>query len=211
MDDFYSTTPYGDVASSAAHADSDADNNRDLLDTANDLGDFSVADFVDYIQTVANFRAVNGGTMSRLNYANRILEENRINLESAHGQDNEYRHCLGVIQTGKAKCTDSGKCGDDYASQPNEPDCTSTSAIINIKAIIVIQPVMKFYVSTYLQSLHYLSSRLVWSRTSLCGTIWTKFHSTLKKMSEFKIRRNAASSLTYQKIYKLQKSENGKS
>jgi flagellin-like hook-associated protein FlgL len=86
MDDFYSTTPYGDVAASAAHTDSDADNNRDLLDTANDLGDFSVADFVDYIQTVANFRAVNGGTMSRLNYASRILEENRINLESAHGR-----------------------------------------------------------------------------------------------------------------------------
>jgi flagellin-like hook-associated protein FlgL len=86
MDDFYSTTPYSDVASSAAHADSDADNNRDLLNTENDLGDFSVADFVDYIQTVANFRAVNGGTMSRLNYANRILEENRINLESAHGR-----------------------------------------------------------------------------------------------------------------------------
>jgi flagellin len=56
------------------------------MDTANDLGDFSVADFVDYIQTVANFRAVNGGTMSRLNYANRILEENRVNLESAHGR-----------------------------------------------------------------------------------------------------------------------------
>jgi flagellin-like hook-associated protein FlgL len=86
MDDFYSTTPYDDVALSAAHTDADADNNRDLLDTANDLGDFSVADFVDYIQTVANFRAVNGGTMSRLNYANRILEENRINLESAHGR-----------------------------------------------------------------------------------------------------------------------------
>jgi len=86
MDDFYSTTPYDDVALSAAHTDADADNNRDLLNTANDLGDFSVADFVDYIQTVANFRAVNGGTMSRLNYANRILEENRINLESAHGR-----------------------------------------------------------------------------------------------------------------------------
>ncbi len=86
MDDFYSSTPYSEVASSAAHTDADADNNRDLLDTANDLGDFSVADFVDYIQTIANFRAVNGGTMSRLNYANRILEENRINLESAHGR-----------------------------------------------------------------------------------------------------------------------------
>jgi len=86
MDDFYSATPYGDVAAAAGHTDSDADNNKDLLDTANDLGDFSVADFVDYIQSVANFRAVNGGTMSRLNYANRILEENRINLESAHGR-----------------------------------------------------------------------------------------------------------------------------
>ena len=40
----------------------------------------------DSIQTIANFRAVNGGTMSRLNYANRILEENRVNLESAHGR-----------------------------------------------------------------------------------------------------------------------------
>ena len=86
MDDFYSTTPYGDVATAAAHTDADADNNRDLLSTGNDLGDFSVADFVDYIQTVANFRAVNGGTMSRLNYSNRILEENRINLEAAHGR-----------------------------------------------------------------------------------------------------------------------------
>jgi flagellin-like hook-associated protein FlgL len=86
MDDFYSTTPYGNVALSAAHTDADLDNNVDLLNSANDLGDFSVADFVDYIQTVANFRAVNGGTMSRLNYANRILEENRINLESARGR-----------------------------------------------------------------------------------------------------------------------------
>ena len=86
MDDFYSTTPYTEIASSAAHTDADADNNLDLMDTANDLGDFSVADFVDYIQTIANFRAVNGGTMSRLNYANRILEENRVNLESAHGR-----------------------------------------------------------------------------------------------------------------------------
>ena len=34
MDDFYSTTPYDDVALSAAHTDADADNNRDLLDTA---------------------------------------------------------------------------------------------------------------------------------------------------------------------------------
>ena len=65
------------------HVDSDADNNKELLDTNNDLGDFSVADFVDFIQTLAKCRAVNGGTMSRLNYAERILEENEINLGAA--------------------------------------------------------------------------------------------------------------------------------
>ena len=54
MDDFYSSTPYGNVAIGAAHSDSDADNNKDLLDLSNDLADFSVADFVDYTQTVAN-------------------------------------------------------------------------------------------------------------------------------------------------------------
>ena len=86
MDDFYSSTPYGNVATGAAHSDSDADNNKDLLDLSNDLADFSVADFVDYTQTVANFRAVNGGTMSRINYTNRILEENKVNLESARGR-----------------------------------------------------------------------------------------------------------------------------
>ena len=47
------------------------------------LEDFSVADFVDYIQTLANVRAVNGGTQSRLGYAERILEENEINLGAA--------------------------------------------------------------------------------------------------------------------------------
>ena len=54
-----------------------------LLDTTKGLEDFSVADFVDYIQTIANFRAVNGGTQSRLGYATRILEENQINLQAA--------------------------------------------------------------------------------------------------------------------------------
>ena len=54
-----------------------------MLNTANDLQHFSVADFVDYIQTLANVRAVNGGTMSRLTYAERILEENEINLGAA--------------------------------------------------------------------------------------------------------------------------------
>ena len=71
------------IAQASAHLDADADNNKDLLDTANGLESFSVADFVDYIQTLANVRAVNGGTMSRLGYAERILEENEINLGAA--------------------------------------------------------------------------------------------------------------------------------
>jgi flagellin-like hook-associated protein FlgL len=82
-DDFYSTTSNPDTARAGGHVDSDADNNKDLLDTANGLENFSVADFVDYIQSLANMRAVNGGTMSRLNYATNILEENEINLGAA--------------------------------------------------------------------------------------------------------------------------------
>jgi len=86
MDDYYTTTAYSDVAKEGGHIDADADNNKDLLDTSNSLGDFSVADFVDYIQTIANFRAVNGGTLTRLDYATSMLEENQINLEAAHGR-----------------------------------------------------------------------------------------------------------------------------
>jgi flagellin-like hook-associated protein FlgL len=83
MDDFYESTADIALAQKSAHLDADADNNKDLLDLSNNLEDFSVADFVDYIQTLANVRAVNGGTMSRLNYAGRILEENEINLGAA--------------------------------------------------------------------------------------------------------------------------------
>ena len=82
-DDYYTATVDPNIALGGGHVDSDADNNKELLDTNNDLGDFSVADFVDFIQTLANVRAVNGGTMSRLNYAERILEENEINLGAA--------------------------------------------------------------------------------------------------------------------------------
>lgn len=83
MDDFYASTSDPAIAQASAHLDADADNNKDLLDTTNGLENFSVADFVDYIQTLANVRAVNGGTMSRLGYAERILEENEINLGAA--------------------------------------------------------------------------------------------------------------------------------
>jgi flagellin-like hook-associated protein FlgL len=82
-DDFYATTVDPNIARNGGQIDADADNNKDLLDSNLDLQDFSVADFVDYIQTLANVRAVNGGTMSRLGYAERILEENEINLGAA--------------------------------------------------------------------------------------------------------------------------------
>ena len=82
-DDYYASTIDPSVAKSGGQLDADADNNKDLLDTSNSLADFSVADFVDYIQSVANFRAVNGGTMSRLNYATNLLEENKVNLQAA--------------------------------------------------------------------------------------------------------------------------------
>ena len=82
-DDFYATTVDPNIARNGGQVDADADNNKDLLDESNDLQHFSVADFVDYIQTLANVRAVNGGTMSRLGYAERILEENEINLGAA--------------------------------------------------------------------------------------------------------------------------------
>ena len=83
MDDFYATTSDPAIAKAGSHVDADADNNKDLLDSNNKLQHFSVADFVDYIQSLANFRAVNGGTMSRLGYAEDMLEENEINLEAA--------------------------------------------------------------------------------------------------------------------------------
>ena len=85
-DDYYSTTSFRELSQEGGHVDSDADNNKDLLNESNGLADFSVADFIDYIQTIANFRAINGGTMTRLDYANRLLEESQINLEAAHGR-----------------------------------------------------------------------------------------------------------------------------
>ena len=82
-DDYYATTIDPNVATRGGHVDADADNNKNLLDSTLGLEDFSVADFVDYIQSVANFRAINGGTMSRLSYATNMLEENKVNLEAA--------------------------------------------------------------------------------------------------------------------------------
>ena len=50
------------------------------------LVDFEVADFVDYIQVLANSRAIGGGEMSRLNYSDDVLIQNQINLEAADGR-----------------------------------------------------------------------------------------------------------------------------
>lgn len=85
-DDVYATTAYSEFAKAGGHIDSDADNNKDLLDESNNLIDFSVMDFVDFIQTIANYRAVNGGSMSRLDFAGKMLSENRANLEAAYGR-----------------------------------------------------------------------------------------------------------------------------
>ena len=82
-DDYYEAQAFESQAKVSPHIDADADNNVNLLNQSTNLEDFSVADFVDFIQTLANVRAVNGGTMSRLGYAERILEENEINLGAA--------------------------------------------------------------------------------------------------------------------------------
>ena len=88
MDDFYATTSDPNIASAGAHVDADSDNNKNLLDESNKLQNFSVADFVDFIQSLANFRAINGGTMSRLGYAEDMLED----LEDMSFEDLRAEH-----------------------------------------------------------------------------------------------------------------------
>jgi flagellin-like hook-associated protein FlgL len=57
-----------------------------ILDMTKDLEDFEVWQFVDYIQDLANSRAINGGEMSRLGYSDDLLIQNQINLEAADGR-----------------------------------------------------------------------------------------------------------------------------
>jgi flagellin-like hook-associated protein FlgL len=57
-----------------------------ILDVTKDLQDFEVWQFVDYIQDLANSRAINGGEMSRLGYSDDLLIQNQINLEAADGR-----------------------------------------------------------------------------------------------------------------------------
>lgn len=77
------STNFGLVADGAT---ADANNEVDLLNSNTSLGQFSVADFVDFIQSLANARAINGGTQSRLQFSNQMLEENQQNLEAARGR-----------------------------------------------------------------------------------------------------------------------------
>ena len=49
-DDYYEAQAFEEMAKISPHTDADADNNVDLLDANNTLDDFSVADFVDFIQ-----------------------------------------------------------------------------------------------------------------------------------------------------------------
>ena len=55
-DDYYASGS----ASANGYVDADSDNNKDLLDRSNSLQDFSTADFVDFMDTLANMRAVTG-------------------------------------------------------------------------------------------------------------------------------------------------------
>ena len=77
------STTFGNLTETGG---TDPDNEVSLVDTAQSLGNFSVADFVDFIQSLANMRAVNGGQMSRLSFSQQMLEENQINLEAANGR-----------------------------------------------------------------------------------------------------------------------------
>jgi flagellin len=60
---------------------------KDLLDSANaSLGDFSVADFVTFIQNAASTRADNGAVMSRLEASHAMLTTNHANIEAARSR-----------------------------------------------------------------------------------------------------------------------------
>lgn len=61
---------------------------KDLLDSTTNasLGDFSVADFVNFIQNAASTRADNGATMSRLEASHAMLTTNHANIEAARSR-----------------------------------------------------------------------------------------------------------------------------
>jgi flagellin len=59
---------------------------NNLLDDENGLEDFSVADIVSYIQTLATARAQNGAESKHLQYADEMLVQNRSNVEAANSR-----------------------------------------------------------------------------------------------------------------------------
>jgi flagellin len=59
---------------------------NNLLDDENGLEDFSVADIVSYIQTLATARAQNGAESKHLMYADEMLVQNRTNVEAANSR-----------------------------------------------------------------------------------------------------------------------------
>jgi flagellin-like hook-associated protein FlgL len=61
---------------------------KDLLDSTTNasLSDFSVADFVNFIQNAASTRADNGATMSRLEASHAMLTTNHANIEAARSR-----------------------------------------------------------------------------------------------------------------------------
>jgi len=59
---------------------------NNLLDEDNGLQDFSVADIVSYIQTLATARARNGAETKHLQYADEMLVQNRTNVEAANSR-----------------------------------------------------------------------------------------------------------------------------
>ena len=59
---------------------------NNLLDDANGLEDFSVADIISYIQTLATARAQNGAESKHLQYADEMLVQNRSNVEAANSR-----------------------------------------------------------------------------------------------------------------------------
>jgi len=59
---------------------------QSLLDTDNNLADFSVADLRAMIQTAATSRAQNGAEQYRLETSNQLLATNQVNLEAANSK-----------------------------------------------------------------------------------------------------------------------------
>jgi len=95
----------------------DSDNQVDLLNSTTSLGNFSVADFVDFIQSLANARAINGGTQSRLQFSGQMLEENQQNLEAARGRIMDAD--MAIESTRFAKYNVLAQAGASMVAQAN--------------------------------------------------------------------------------------------